>query len=1318
MGSPSGHQFSPGRFVDYFVVCGLDPTSGLHADHLSGDSNHVPPLQRGYTSQVLQHYPKNVDWNPFDDAGVNMLCMPKGLSFRTHRDKRAPHLHSFLMTREDGTRVHGAALTFYEPVEDQGICISMQALHTKYQNETRNRENEIKVYGGSPQISRRNSTQSYATFPKMASRRPSASAIGRISPKIVRRSDALLCQNKIGTYNFPKDRLYVTKCICLIMQMPYIKSCFKFLMQIEDLIASKEPPKILLESCLYNLLYEVPLPPPGRSMKFSAISESIFCQCPANNELPLFEYPLQELFNLLSIDNIVELYTCALLEHQILLVSKDYQRLMVVAESISCLLFPFSWQHVYVPILPASMLYFLDAPVPFIMGLHLDGSEDNSQLEMTNEASLCFVDIDNHSVEFPEDLPSIPNKGKLIEEIAETLHKYNVTPDLTPASIKNPEGSEDDLSRKFDCGLDTDHDSSYFSSCSESPVSMPSMPSRHEILSSNEIFNKVADIVKRTGVITDLHNIQQGTENVDVTSKDDESEHASKEDVDDMLFNNAIRESFLWVMVNLLLRYESFVIQPKPSTALETWFANREHMQNFDKAAFLSDQPEASLPFLSAFIETQMFATFIDSKIISSEVKDRSLCIFDERVEYSKQHGPTSPVDDTFPSPFIKEAEEMILHRAKNIDFIPAKSSHQIGNNDTQTEWRYKFFPILKSELLIEPTKSRHSKHRSSLQWRERDRQQQHLEHLSQSPDERRRLIKEATAKPRKATVNSFSHANAEQTNTKFVGELLTEVKTKTKRLLVFKMGQEAVELGHGEVNRSGVEENTLIASLCDLLERIFSHHSTKKQCKSALWSLLMSYKRLKDKKHKAEMALRKQSLATTIDTNTGPSRSVLMSSMEAINMGRRKSTGSNTEPVVLPPNTDLVYDMRKIQAMPAIKTDVGCARAWVRLALERKLLNKHMKEVLYNSELMKKRYKRCAFLRTDDEKEQFLFHLLSLEAVDFFCFTNAFPSAVVSYKVTIFQSRKFQAGTSANPWICLAGEMGETGMVRLPKYCQEILFEYTNLGRLSTLRIGHDGTGILSRWMVEQVLVRNQITGHTYKASCERLLVGQLIAPSKRLDDVIRVRTTSPMMTGSASPTSRRRSSSPPKPGRDSLQETLTDAVNNIVKHFYRPEKERGSLTLLLCGEMGLVYCLDEILQHGFKSARLFRNNFFVWDFLEKVCKYLQSVDEDDEGRESTQAERYSRASFCRTINNINDGAKYSGKDGKFQLFVCIGIREHLLHLWIPIMANTPVTDSMYEEFSFLLHEPSRVFLTDILKSLDEFNFMLEASLTKGYSV
>lgn len=59
---------------------------------------------------------------------------------------------------------------------------------------------------------------------------------------------------------------------------------------------------------------------------------------------------------------------------------------------------------------------------------------------------------------------------------------------------------------------------------------------------------------------------------------------------------------------------------------------------------------------------------------------------------------------------------------------------------------------------------------------------------------------------------------------------LKQECKTRTKRMLVEKMGSEAVELGHGEGSLVGVEENTLIASLCDLLERVWAHGLQSKQ--------------------------------------------------------------------------------------------------------------------------------------------------------------------------------------------------------------------------------------------------------------------------------------------------------------------------------------------------------------------------------------------------------------------------------------------------------------------------------------------------------
>ena len=53
------------------------------------------------------------------------------------------------------------------------------------------------------------------------------------------------------------------------------------------------------------------------------------------------------------------------------------------------------------------------------------------------------------------------------------------------------------------------------------------------------------------------------------------------------------------------------------------------------------------------------------------------------------------------------------------------------------------------------------------------------------------------------------------------------------KKILVQKMGQEAVDLGHSDANVSGVEENTLIASLCDLLERVWSHGLTTREVMS-----------------------------------------------------------------------------------------------------------------------------------------------------------------------------------------------------------------------------------------------------------------------------------------------------------------------------------------------------------------------------------------------------------------------------------------------------------------------------------------------------
>lgn len=49
--------------------------------------------------------------------------------------------------------------------------------------------------------------------------------------------------------------------------------------------------------------------------------------------------------------------------------------------------------------------------------------------------------------------------------------------------------------------------------------------------------------------------------------------------------------------------------------------------------------------------------------------------------------------------------------------------------------------------------------------------------------------------------------------------------------------------------------------------------------------------------------------------------------------------------------------------------------------------------------------------------------------------------------------------------------------MLLCPSCCQ-----CQNLGKLTTVQMGHDNSGLYAKWLVECVLVRNEITGHTYK--------------------------------------------------------------------------------------------------------------------------------------------------------------------------------------------------------------------------------------------
>ncbi|KAM4667193.1 DENN domain-containing protein 5A isoform 2-T2 [Amazona ochrocephala] len=1204
-GGSGGGSSAPGRFADYFVICGLDTETGLEPDELSalcqyiqasktrdgasrfissateGENFEQTPLRRTFKSKVLARYPENVEWNPFDQDAVGMLCMPKGLAFKTQADSREPQFHSFIITREDGSRTFGFSLTFFEEVTSKQICSAMQTLYHMH-----NAEYDI-----------------LHTPP--TNDKDSCSSTGDCNGTSVSKLQ------RFNSYDISRDTLYVSKCICLITPMSFMKACKKVLEQLHQAVTSPQPPPLPLESYIYNILYEVPLPPAGRSLKFSGVYGPIVCQRPSTSELPLFDFPVKEVFELLGVENVVQLFTCALLEFQILLYSQHYQRLMTVAETITALMFPFQWQHVYVPILPASLLHFLDAPVPYLMGLHSNGLDDRSKLELPQEANLCFVDVDNHFIELPEDLPQFPNKLEFIQEISEILMAFGIPPE---GSLHCSESASKMKSLRA-CDLVSDKRNGNIAG---SPLNS------YELLKENETIARLQALVKRTGVSLEKLEVREET-----SSKKDLKIQCDEEEFKIYQLNIQIREVFANRFTQMFADYEVFVIQP--SQDKESWFTNREQMQNFDKASFLSDQPEPYLPFLSRFLETQMFASFIDNKIMchDEDDKDPVLRVFDSRVDKIRLLNVRTPTLRTSmyqKCTTIDEAEKSIELRLAKIDHT-AVHPHLLDMKIGQGKYELGFFPKLQSDVLsIGPASNKWTKRNAPAQWRRKDRQKQHTEHLRLDNDQREKYIQEARnlgSTIRQPKLSNLSPSVIAQTNWKFVEGLLKECRNKTKRMLVEKMGREAVELGHGEVNITGVEENTLIASLCDLLERIWSHGLQVKQDRSCTASVLEDRASVYSASaqiwafqttrrpaiHKGKSALWSHLLHYLENRQRKTTSGSFSTSGILLDSERRKSDSS---PAMSPLRISLVQDMRHIQNISEIKTDVGKARAWVRLSMEKKLLSRHLKQLLSDHELTKKLYKRYAFLRCDDEKEQFLYHLLSFNAVDYFCFTNVFTTILIPYHILIVPSKKLGGSMfTANPWICISGELGETGVLQIPRNILEMTFECQNLGKLTTVQIGHDNSGLYAKWLVEYVMVRNEITGHTYKFPCgrwlgkgmddgslERILVGELLTSHTEVDE--RQCRTPPLQQ---SPSMIRRfvtisPNNKPKLNTGQIQEAIGEAVNGIVKHFHKPEKERGSLTLLLCGESGLVSALEQVFQHGFKSPRLFKN-VFIWDFL-----------------------------------------------------------------------------------------------------------------------
>ncbi|KPM07491.1 DENN domain-containing protein 5A-like protein [Sarcoptes scabiei] len=974
------------------------------------------------------------------------------------------------------------------------------------------------------------------------------------------------------------------------------------------------------------------------------------------NIFSLFDYSFRHLFsNVITLDEFLLLFSCALNEQQVLICSDSYYNLMLISESLITLLNPFKWQHVYVPILPTKLgLHYLEAPTPFIMGI-------NSRLRNFIKPSkiACWFDCDDKKLKLNID----PNSfifPPFIEELRNDLNTL--------------------FASETDCGS----------------------------LSQNDSLEQVSKLVQQYKFF-------------DQNDDDDRLQQEQNSSLSEIKLNQMVRVFFYNCLSKYILnKYQQYIIVG----------LSKEQIK-FDSVSYLSDQPQSMRSFLQNFSETQMFTSFIDEagKNILKRQKIESAnepSLYDNFLIDDNHYDQTDSVDHW---------QSLIEARFNNAQIINLVELEDSAKSQTVA---IPSSPFKKKVQIVTPLKN---SFQSKIQ---------------------------VNGSPCKHQSPSIMTA---PTNWKVVETLLKEVKIKTKRILLAKMGTDEIGTLKNSSPQVSQEDNILITALCDLIERIWSHarsfdydentsNSVASANKCLFWSHLKAYFESSRNEINNNSIQIKDMINSPNQEDQNQSSSWIslkkrIDSLSQLSLDHNSSNSRaslSTSLIFKSIPTTLFYDYKSIDEMKEIKTDIGKSRAFIRLSIERKLLSKHLRTLLYNQDLLQSLYKRYAFLRCEDEREQFLTHLLTLNAVDLNCFTYTFTTSELPYSFVIVSPSNFQGHVSIN------GSSNQTVDPILID-SNHIQFKHKNFGHIFTLSIT---IKIGQKIFIDRCILRNDVTNGLYKFECnkwlgknmddgsiERLLLGELVQGSindhikqssyKRSSSIGRNWSRS---TNNNSPDT---FSKDDKLSVEDLKCMLSESINHIMKFCFN-EKIRNKMNeiprnqktvvldnsdksgekfqsnysnstsaisklarqksfqphtninifSLLFGQNKFLWILMQIFYYGFRNHRSFRRRTFLWDYLLRVqCELKLMIAALNTGNEDVRkSDRNEIFSFINLIDSITDKADTYGKDLKFELFLLISLRDHkLIPFYFKLMLRPHLLQTHYEQESFLRNPPSITF-------------------------
>ncbi|XP_047219012.1 MAP kinase-activating death domain protein isoform X11 [Girardinichthys multiradiatus] len=186
-----------------------------------------------------------------------------------------------------------------------------------------------------------------------------------------------------------------------------------------------------IESWVYRLLRS-PVPLAGQrrvdvEVLPQELKRPLTFALPDNSRFSLVDFPLHLPLELLGVDACLQVLSCVLLEHKVILQSRDYNALSMSVMAFVAMIYPLEYMFPVIPLLPTCMTsaeQLLLAPTPYIIGV--PASFFLYKLDFKMPDDVWLVDLDSSKVIAPtnaENLPPLPEPeaGELKKHLKQLL---------------------------------------------------------------------------------------------------------------------------------------------------------------------------------------------------------------------------------------------------------------------------------------------------------------------------------------------------------------------------------------------------------------------------------------------------------------------------------------------------------------------------------------------------------------------------------------------------------------------------------------------------------------------------------------------------------------------------------------------------------------------------------------------------------------------------------------------------------------------------------------------------------------------------------